>query len=288
MPKRKKDRFDEEWTRFDKELTRFLRYTIFEDEIEKRYRVWGGARLVDVACKLGVEEEDVWRAVETSTHSTKGRRYWWEDYHQDIWVGVNWWPDKAGETSLWPPLGGQYFRCPNEWARKEGEGLVEYIRRWFVWEKGCLSDDIVREWDRTAMVVERLAHRGRKMTFHAGPSKHCPPSMKSIDVANKYNIKGVPSGVQALLVTGVDKECVKHLMKQADVARAVRDIVILAEARTSGDEEVAVRCQFGKHRSVGVVMITVACVYFNAVVAFHNQRAFEVAREKLELSVRAS
>ena len=55
MPKRKKDRFGEEWTRFDKELTKFLRYTIFEDEIEKRYRFWGG-RLVDVACKLGVEK----------------------------------------------------------------------------------------------------------------------------------------------------------------------------------------------------------------------------------------
>ena len=148
--------------------------------------------------------------------------------------------------------------------------------------------DIVREWDRTAMVVEKLAHRGRKMTFHAGPSKHCPPSMKSLDVANKYNIKGVPSGVQALLVTGVDKECLKHLTKQAEVARAVRDIVILAEDSASGDEEVAVGCQFGKHRSVGVVMLMVACVYFNAVVAFHNQRAFERAREKLELCLRTS
>ena len=102
--------------------------------------------------------------------------------------------------------------------------------------------------------------------------------MKSIDVANKYNIKGVPSGVHALLVTGVDKECVKHLMKQVDVARAVQRIVILAEDGASGDEELAVVCQHGKHRSVAVVMLVLACVYYNAVVAFHNEIAFKVAR----------
>ena len=36
---RKNYGFDEE--RFDKYLVRFLRYTIFEDDIEKLYREWG-------------------------------------------------------------------------------------------------------------------------------------------------------------------------------------------------------------------------------------------------------
>ena len=238
---------------------------------------------MDVAYELDAKEEDVWRAIETSTHSSKGRRYWWEEYQQDTWVGVNWWPDKAGETSLWPPLGGQYFRCPNGWARKEGEGLLEYIRKWFVWERVCPSNDVVQEWERTALVVEAFANRGRRVTFHAGPRELCPPSIKSVDVHNDYNIKGVPSGLQARLVTGVDKKCVEHLMRQVDVARVVRRIVMLVDNDAPGDKEFAVVCQRGKHRSVAVVMLILACVYYNAVVAFHNDIAFEVARETLDL-----
>ena len=48
-------------------------------------------------------------------------------------------------------------------------------------------------------------------------------------------------------------------------------------------KEFAVVCQHGKHRSVAVVMLMLACVYYNAVVAFHNDIAFEVAREALDL-----
>ena len=169
MPKRKKD----PWTLnpcFDKQLTGFLRYEIFEGEFEKRYRVWcKGARLVDVACELRVEEEDVWRAIETSTHRDKGKRYWWEKHREDTWVGANYWPANGGEASLWPPLGGQYFRCPNGWTRKEGEGLVDYIERWFVWERGCPSAEVVEEWRKTADIVENFANRRRTVTFHAGP-----------------------------------------------------------------------------------------------------------------------
>ena len=130
--KRKRDPSIEE-ERFEKRVIRVLRYEICEPKYKKRYAVWSvggtilGARLVDVASKLKAKEEDVWRAIETSTHIDKGRRYWWEKHEEDTWVGANWWPDKAGETSLWPPLGGQYFRCPNGWTREEGEGLVDYI-----------------------------------------------------------------------------------------------------------------------------------------------------------------
>ena len=193
-------------------------------------------------------------------------------------------------TSLWQPLGGEYFRCPNEWTRKEGEGLVAYIEKWFLWEKGCLSHECVQEWGKTAVVVGGVKQRGRKVTFHAGPSSKCPAWMKSIDVANKkeYNITGVPSDVRARDVTGVHRQCVKHLMTQAHVACAVRDIVMLVETSTSGDEEVAVCCKHGKHRSPGIMLITVAAVYCNAVVAFHNELALDAARTKLELSVRTS
>ena len=141
--------------RFDKRLAGFLRWTIFEREYREGYSVWrNGARLADVAYELDAKEEAVWHAIETSTHRDKGRRYWWSKYGVDTWIGVNYWPEKAGETSLWPPLGGQYFRCPNGWARKDGEGLVDYIGRWFVWERVCPSDDVVQEWERTATVVE--------------------------------------------------------------------------------------------------------------------------------------
>ena len=72
-------------------------------------------------------------------------------------------------------------------------------------------------------------------------------------------------------------------MKQVDAARVVRRIVMLVDNDAPGDKEFAVVCQRGKHRSVAVVMLIVACVYYNAVVAFHNDIAFEVARETLDL-----
>ena len=105
-------------------------------------------------------------------------------------------------------VGRTIFRCPNGWTRKEGEGLVDYIGRWFVWERVCPSAEVVQEWQTTALVVEEYANRGRTVTFHAGPRELCPPSIRSVDVHNDYNIKGVPSGLQARVVTGVDKKCV--------------------------------------------------------------------------------
>ena len=283
MSKRKNYRSDEK--RFDKELTRFLRYTIFERrDIEKRYRAWGGARLVDVARGLGVGVDVVRRAVETGTHREKGRRYWWEVYEEQIWVGVNWWPDQAVETSLWPPVGGEYFRCPNEWARKEGEGLVEYIQKWFLWDLDCPSPAVVRAWTETAKLVEDIANRGRRVTFHAGPRDSCPSTIKTVDVHEDYMIEGVPSWVQKRFVTGIDKRCVMHLMKQEPVALVVQSVVSLVENDASDHKEYAVVCQHGKHRSVAVVMLVLACVYYNAVVAFHNHRAYEVAREMLDPS----
>ena len=87
MPKRKRDTSIVNH-RFDKLLIGFLRYKIFERDYWKRYAVRGrGARLVDVAYELDAKEEDVWRAIETSTHSSKGRRYWWDEYQQDTRVG---------------------------------------------------------------------------------------------------------------------------------------------------------------------------------------------------------
>ena len=285
MTKRKQD--DRE-TAVEHELTKFLRYTLFEDELqlERLYPRWGGARITDVVTMLGMGEAEVWHAVETSTHHKKGRRFWWKD----VWVGVNWWPDSVMGTSVWQPLGDEYFRCPNEWTRKEGESLVAYIQKWFMWEKGCLSDECVQEWRNTAVVVGGVKRWGRKVTFHAGPSSKCPAWMKSIDVANKtkYTITGLPNDVRAPGVTGVHKECIKHLITQAHVACAVRDIVMLVESSTYGDEEVAVCCKHGKHRSPGIMLITVATVYCNAVVAFHNGLALDAARTRLERCVRTS
>ena len=132
-------------------------------------------------------------------------------------------------------------------------------------------------------MVEKFANRGRTVTFHAGPRELCPPSIRSVDVHKDYTIKGVPSGLQPRDVTGVDKQCVKHLMLQVEVARAVRSIVMLVEKHARDDKEFAVVCRAGKHRSVGVVMLMLACVYYNAVVAFHNGVAVQVARGMLDL-----
>ena len=73
-------------------------------------------------------------------------------------------------------------------------------------------------------------------------------------------------------------------MLQVDVARVVRSIVMLVDNDAPGDKEFAVVCRAGKHRSVAVVMLMLACVYYNAVVAFHNNIAYEVAREMLDPS----
>ena len=71
------------------------------------------------------------------------------------------------------------------------------------------------------------------------------------------------------------------MMKQEAVARVVRTIVMLVENDAPDDKEFAVVCQHGKHRSVAVVMLVLACVYYNAVVAFHNQMAFSEAQRLL-------
>ena len=273
---------------FDMRLTMYLRYKMSELRFEERYE---GFRLVDVARELKVTEDVVLDAVNTMTHPTKGRRYWSErSVEGEIWVGVRFWPGNtwrsdlgASETPLWRPWGGQYFWCPSHWARKEGEGLVEYIQKWFVWERDCPSAEVVQAWNTTAILVEERANRGRRVTFHAVPREFCPPSIRRVDVHNDYHIKGTPSGLQARSVTGVDRRCVKHLMKQEVVARVVRSIVMLVENDAPDDKEFAVVCQHGKHRNVAVVMLILACVCYNAVVAFHNDSAFEVARGTLDL-----
>ena len=73
------------------------------------------------------------------------------------------------------------------------------------------------------------------------------------------------------------------MMKQEAVARVVERVVSLVESDASDHKEYAVVCQYGKHRSVAVVVLVLACVYYNAVVAFHNNIAYEVAREMLDL-----
>ena len=67
------------------------------------------------------------------------------------------------------------------------------------------------------------------------------------------------------------------MMKQEVVACVVANVVRLVENDAPDDKEFAVVCQHGKHRSVAVVMLVLACVYDNAVVAFHNQIAFNEA-----------
>ena len=67
------------------------------------------------------------------------------------------------------------------------------------------------------------------------------------------------------------------MMKQEVVADVVGRVVMMVEKFGHGEKEFAVVCEYGKHRSVAVVMLVLACVYYNAVVGFHNESAFEVA-----------
>ena len=271
--------------RFDILLTKYLRWTMSDNGFEKRYES-GGYRLEDVARQLGVTEEFVLDAVETMTHPWKGKRYWSEtSVKGETWVGVRWWPGKAwrsdlgaSETSLWQPWGGQYFWCPSHWARKQGEEFVEYIQKWFVWERDCPSAEVVQAWYTTGMVVEGWAKRERCVTFHAGPWQDCPSSICRVDVCGR--VDGVPRGVDVRSVTGVDKRCVKHLMKQKKVAFVVHDVVRMVEDNAQ-EKEFAVVCDHGKHRSAAVVVLVLALVYYNAVVAFHNRMVFEEAQRLL-------
>ena len=284
MTKRKQD--DREAV-LERSLSKFLRYTIFTDEeqLEKFHPWWGGIRIGDIAATLEMREEDVWHAVETSRHHEKGWRFW----AKGGWVGVNWWPRTVMETCVWPPLGDVYFRCPNEWRRQEDESLEAYIRKWFIWENDSLSDECMQEWRYTAFVAQSVKRSRRQMTFHVGANSECPEWMQRIDVADpKYRISGVPNGLRARDVTGVHRECIKHLITQAHVACAVRDIIMLVESSTCGDEEVAVCCKHGKHRSPGIMLITVATVYCHAMVAFHHGQALDAARTRLERSVSTS
>ena len=58
---------------------------------------------------------------------------------------------------------------------------------------------------------------------------------------------------------------------------------MLVEQDASGDEELAVVCRHGKHRSVGVAMLMLACVYYNAVLVLHIRWALDDARRWLEI-----
>ena len=252
---------------------------------------------MDVARKLKVRQDEVLHAVDTMTHPTKGMRYWWERSDEnEIWVGVNFWPDRCGdrwadrwadniwrplvETSLWPPLGGQYFWCPSRWARKEGEGLVEYIQKWFVWERDCPSAEANGAWFATELAVNALqVDRMKCVTFHAGPEEECPSWIPRVDV--RENVNGLLGCVDVRWVTGVDKRCLKHLMKQKQVAFVVHDVVRMVEDN-AGENEFAVVCKHGKHRSVAVVMLVLALVYSNAVVGFHNNMVFKHAHRLLQ------
>ena len=71
------------------------------------------------------------------------------------------------------------------------------------------------------------------------------------------------------------------MMKQELVALVVQSVVRLVENDASDHKEYAVVCQHGKHRSVAVVVLVLACVYYNAAVAFHNQMAFNEAQRLL-------
>ena len=70
-------------------------------------------------------------------------------------------------------------------------------------------------------------------------------------------------------------------MKQEIVADVVRCVVMMVENDGPDEKEFAVVCQYGKHRSVAVVVLVLACVYYNAAVAFHNQMAFNEAQRLL-------
>ena len=72
-------------------------------------------------------------------------------------------------------------------------------------------------------------------------------------------------------------------MTQPEVARAVRYIVVLVELDTSFCGELAVVCEHGKHRSVGVAMLVLAFVYYNALLALHNRCALNDALRWLEI-----
>ena len=289
LPKRKKadmsgDEVPTVDIRFDKRLTRYLRW-----EMRKRGfgEPWGGYRLADVACQLKVREKVVLAAVETVTHPWKGKRYWSETSDNgETRVGVRWMSRKAwrsdlgaSETSLWQPCGGQYFWCPSRWARKQDEEFLEYIQKWFVWEEDCPSAEANGAWFATELAVNaRQVDRTKCVTFHAGPRQHCPSSICRVDVRGR--VDGVPGGVDVRSVTGVDKRCVMHLMKQKEVAKVVQDVVRMVEGNAR-EKEFAVVCEYGKHRSAAVVVLVLAIVYYNAVVAFHNESAFKEAQKLL-------
>ena len=52
----------------------------------------------------------------------------------------------------------------------------------------------------------------------------------------------------------------------------------------SGGDELAVVCRHGKHRSVGVAILMLACVYYNAVLVLHNRWAVKDALRWLEIA----
>ena len=269
----------------DRRLTRYLRW-------EMRNRGFGeprfGYRLTDVACQLKVREMVVLAAVETVTDSWKGKRYWSEtSVNGETRVGVRWMSRKArrsdlgaSETSLWQPCGGQYFWCPSLWARKQDEHFLEYIQKWFVWEEDCPSAEANGAWFATELAVNALqVDRMKCVTFHAGPEEECPSWIPRVDVGE--NVNGLLGCVDVRWVTGVDKRCLKHLMKQKQVALVVHDVVRMVEDN-AGENEFAVVCTHGKHRSVAVVILVLALVYSNAVVGFHNNMVFKHAHRLLQ------
>ena len=60
----------------------------------------------------------------------------------------------------------------------------------------------------------------------------------------------------------------------------MQDVVRMVEGNAR-EKEFAVVCEYGKHRSAAVVVLVLAIVYYNAVVAFHNKMAFEEAQRLL-------
>ena len=46
-------------------------------------------------------------------------------------------------------------------------------------------------------MVEGVANRGRRVTFHAGPRGDCAAWMRTVDVHEVYRVEGVPSGLDA-------------------------------------------------------------------------------------------
>ena len=197
----------------------------------------------------------------------------------------------AGFTLQVRREGFKLYKAQTFCWNRAAPGLVPFLRAMFDWNSHFQLSPVVQvEWEITGFILQRLVGlRNMALKVHAFQRDDTKPAgMLDIDVG--ANVKdrlqfitcGIPRHVTPQDVEGLHWDVLAYMASQAEVAIALREMVIRVEAAAVVVHEdsvidVAYACDGGTHRSVACATLTNLIPYPDAILCFHTPRVNRAA-----------